>query len=189
LKYMLLLGGVRIDGVIDVRESIKRDVKQYVSIGGDAFCEDRGAVLRFWQVEIELCLYDRRNIDGLLDDIKEMGEKGEPLLFSVNGDIGSFSSRVLVEEVAARFINSETCRVTLGLLQYVRPKVNVVSSSRPGGIPMPPEMTAAENIFRLTTQFSRVGTEIVVKNPLTGVDIDNIAAIDGDTLVKLEIIT
>ena len=189
MKYRLLLGGVRINGVIDVKESIRRDIKQYLSVGGDAFCEERGAGLKFWQVEIELCLYDRSNVDKILDDIKDMGERGGSQLFSVSSDMGSFSSRVIISEMETRFINSETCRVTLGLLEYVRPSVSIAAGGRPGAMPDPPSMITADSVYRLTTQFSRVGTVLEVKNPLTGVDIDNIAAIDGSVIVKIGKIT
>ena len=186
MKYRLLLGGVRIDGVIDVKESVKRDIKQYISINGNAFCQDRGKTLRFWQVEIELCLYDKDDVDRLLENIKLIGEKGEPLLLSVSSDMGSFSARVLMQDIETEFVNSEACRVTLGLLEYLKPEVSTADSNRPGTAPEPPSLITADEVFKITTQYSRIGKDIAVKNPLTGADIENIAAIDGNTIVKIE---
>jgi len=67
--------------------------------------------------------------------------------------------------------------------------VSIAAGGRPGAMPDPPSMTTADSVYRLTTQFSRVGTVLEVKNPLTGVDIDNIAAIDGSVIVKIGKIT
>ena len=188
MKYKLLLGGVRIDGVTDVKESVKRDVKQYISVSGKPFCEDIGATLKFWQADIELGLYDKRKADKLLAQIKQMGESGLPVLVSVESDMGSFSARVLVREIETGYINSEACRLTLGLLQYERPVLSVLSENRPGDIPAPPSLATADSVYKITAQYSRVGSNIRVKNPLTGADIGNIAAVDGDTPVKIEMI-
>ena len=188
MKYRLLLGGVRIDGVTDVKESVKRDVKQYISVNGNAFCEDRGAALKFWRVDIELGSYDRRGADRLLAEIKRMGDSGQPLLMSVDSNMSSFSSRVIISEAETSFINSEACRMSLGVLEYVRPTVNILSESRPGEMPIPPTLTTADSVYKITAQYTRQGSNVAVKNPLTGAVIDNIAAIDGDTAVRIEII-
>ncbi len=186
MKYKLLLGGVKIYGVTDVKELVRRDIKQYISISGEAFCEDKGAALKYWRVDAELSLYDRESVDSLLDKLRSMGEDGNPQLLSVSSDMGSFSSRVLIQEMETAFISSETCCVTLGLLEYIRPVINVLVSGRPGTIPEPPQLAAACDVYKITTQYSRAGNTIAVKNPLTGVDIDNLAAIDVETLVKIE---
>ena len=106
-------------------------------------------------------------------------------MLSVNSDVGSFSSRVMISELETSFVDSETCRVTLGLLEDVKSEVSVTASSRPGAAPNPPSLISAGEAFKVTTQFRRTGRDIVVKNPLTGVEVGNIAAIDVDTIVKI----
>ena len=65
MKYSMMLGGRKIEGVTDIKVAVRRDIKEYLSVGGNPFCSDRGLTLKSWTVTAELCLYDSDSVDEL----------------------------------------------------------------------------------------------------------------------------
>lgn len=182
----MLLGGRRIEGVTDVKETARRDIKEYLSIGGEAFCSDRGSSLKKWTVTVELCLYDRLSADELLKWLRDSVDKGKTQLLSVSWDMGGFSSRVLLKEMTVDAISEDACGVRLELLQYSKPALSSLESSRAGEIPDPPEKVPLKDAYLIITRYQNAGETVRVKNPETGVEINNLAAEDGDTTVIIE---
>jgi len=186
LKYKMLLGGRRIDGVIDVKETVRRDIREYISVGGEPFCSDRGNTLRSWTVTAELCLYDSRNADDTLSWLKETADSGKAKLLSVNWEMGGFSARVLLREVTVDAITDNACTVRMQLLEYAKATLSRLESSRAGDIPDPPGSVAAKDAYMIITKYQSAGESVRVKNPETGVEIKNLAVIDGDDIVLIE---
>ena len=186
MKYRMLLGGRRIDGVIDVKETVRRDIREYISVGGEPFCSDRGNTLRSWTVTAELCLYDGHDADGILSWLKETASRGKPLLFSVNREICGFSARVLLREVTVDAITDNACLVRMQLLEYSKATLSRLESSRAGDIPDPPSKVSAKDAYMIITKYQSAGETVRVKNPETGVEIKNLAVVDGDDVVLIE---
>ena len=186
MKYSMMLGGRKIEGVTDVKETVRRDIKEYLSVGGNPFCSDRGLTLKSWNVTAELCLYDSDSADELLDWLRDTAKRGRPQLLSVNWELGGFCCRVLLRELAVDSITEEACTVRMQLLEHFKPNLSSLESSRAGDIPDPPSTALAKDAYLIITRYQSAGETVKVKNPETGVEIENLAAIDGDTVVSLE---
>ena len=186
MKYSMMLGGRRIEGVTDIKETVRRGIREYLSVGGDPFCSDRGRSLKSWTVTAEICLYDGKNSDDLLERLSDMAKRGKPQLLSVSCDLWAISCRVLLKEMTVDSITEEACTVRLQLLEYFKPNLSSLKSSRAGDIPDPPSAALAKDAYLIITKYQNAGETVKVKNPETGVEIDNLAVMDADTVVSIE---
>ena len=186
MKYSMMLGGRKIEGVTDIKEAVRRDIKEYLSVGGNPFCSDRGLTLKSWTVTAELCLYDSDSVDELLNWLRDTAKRGRPQLLSVNWELGGFCSRVLLKGLEVDSITEEACTVRLQLLEYFKPNLSTLESSRAGEVPDPPSTVLAKDAYLIITKYQNAGETVKVKNPETGVEIENLAVTDGDAVVSLE---
>ena len=182
----MLLGGRKIDGVIDVKETVRRDIREYISVGGEPFCSDRGNTLKSWTVTAELCLYNSRDADETLSWLKETADSGKSKLLSVNWEMGGFSARVLLREVTVDAITDNACTVRMQLLEYSKATLSRLENSRAGDIPDPPANAAAKDAYMIITKYQSAGETVRVKNPKTGIEINNLAVINCDDAVLIE---
>ena len=186
LKYKMQLGGKRISGVYDVSETAKREIKEYMSISGESFCEDRGRMLKSWRVKIELCGYTRKNADQLLLWLEQTAQQGLVSALNISWDMGGISAWVKIKEIETGAICGDACEVSMLLVEYIKPRVSVVENDRAGEIPAPPANILAGNIFSIMNKYLQAGKNVSVKNPNTGVDVDNLSIVEDDTLLSLE---
>ena len=71
-------------------------------------------------------------------------------------------------------------------MEHFKPGLSSLESSRAGDIPDPPSTALAKDAYLIITRYQSAGETVKVKNPETGVEIDNLAATDGDAVVSLE---
>lgn len=187
MQYRLSLGGREIKSVISVRETVKNDIEEYHSLNGNSFCEPTAKPLRSWDIEL---LIDGRSRVGegeeLIDRLREIRDSQKAERLTVSSAVGEFSARVLLREMNIRAGYGDCSTVTLQFLEYQKAAAKVSDIARAGSIGRAPANVKAGMAYHLIVQYQNAGEKLRVVNPNTGAEVENLAALNPDMVLKVE---